>query len=722
MSATNETAWTNRTVDVFRSIPHIDCKPNGQLLKQLTKKTLEEGARLVSQQSRPTEGTRSVRLDAWKYVRRVSSHDMVQALRAIGCLTPALQDQVSKLMQEQNVYHVVIRGNDPKFMPLGKPDGRDIVTSYFLETLEFIHEEVEKLLFDEIEHPDAIQAAMDDSCFDQMLQCYFLGGDTTNEETLHVVSRFKAGANLLHTVLKEGYAQTLQLLLDKYTIESHGSAARWRVLAEPLHPCGKYKCSAFHRAVFDGRSDCLRLLVGWAERHGHNITKIVNVEERNGIGEASKGLTCLELAEQEGNHECFNILAPVFGAPLKEANANAASREIRLAARCTPRLELVHVGSLHVCHTIEFDSCDITWQGFLDAVRKMLDGLQEQTQDLHKLSTRAYNLTFLDDATEDLLDALFSATAGMFSIEAHSCASKTDKTSVSALRVLVQRLSSENAVGLPTHMPSKVELPSSIAEDLSAAEEAVIDAEAAELILCFIKVCGQWPKFMGAPFLIGSKQVDRISTRSNSEATAACHAARFASRLSSFLVYNGDDADADDRAGMESWLRKRALMPLARSVSSHFNPNRLLASDFQDPLRAIDASVIPFIQMVMSAWFATVPQDSCNDAWLAWANRLGVSEAAMKQDLAPALDTVLESILRMWKVLDPVCKQPGAQVAGVASVGELMRKCIPVSLLGRLPSTRDRLEKYYPHGGSSKKSTTRISLLSSNQSFRPSWG
>merc|ERR1712054_442898 len=135
----------------------------------------------------------------------------------------------------------------------------------------------------------------------------FLSGNTHNEETLRVVSRFNGGNNLLHTCIKEGHLKTLQLLLDHYTLESHGQQGRWRVLAEPLRPFGKFKVSAFHRAVFDARRECLEALVAWAQRHGHDITGLRNVEERSTTNECVKGLTCLELAEQEGNLACFNI-------------------------------------------------------------------------------------------------------------------------------------------------------------------------------------------------------------------------------------------------------------------------------------------------------------------------------------------------------------------------------------------------------------------------------
>ena len=44
-------------------------------------------------------------------------------------------------MEKQKVYHVVIRGNDPKLMPLGRCDGQDVPTDYIPEQLSVIQEE-----------------------------------------------------------------------------------------------------------------------------------------------------------------------------------------------------------------------------------------------------------------------------------------------------------------------------------------------------------------------------------------------------------------------------------------------------------------------------------------------------------------------------------------------------------------------------------------------------
>ena len=52
------------------------------------------------------------------------------------------------------------------------------------------------------------------------------------------------------------------------------------------------QAKAFHRAVFDGRPDCLKELVRWAQNHNHDFTELRNVEELDILKGTEKGLTC----------------------------------------------------------------------------------------------------------------------------------------------------------------------------------------------------------------------------------------------------------------------------------------------------------------------------------------------------------------------------------------------------------------------------------------------
>ena len=63
---------------------HVDSKP---ILKRLIPGTLEKGIRFISQQTKATEGKRHLRLDAWYYIRRVNSDEVLKAIREAEMMT-----------------------------------------------------------------------------------------------------------------------------------------------------------------------------------------------------------------------------------------------------------------------------------------------------------------------------------------------------------------------------------------------------------------------------------------------------------------------------------------------------------------------------------------------------------------------------------------------------------------------------------------------------------
>ncbi|CAE7945282.1 ACT1, partial [Symbiodinium sp. KB8] len=664
---------------------------------ELIPETLNKGIRFVSQQTKATEGVRSVRLDAWFYIRRLSASDVLRALRETGSSSESLRKDVEQSMQHQKVYHVVIRGNDPKFMPFGKRDGQDLVTNYICEQMSFITEKVDQLLFEDLSEPSSIREAMADHAFNQMLEQYFLRGKHDREETLHLVSRLRGGGNLLHTCIKEGHLDTLRLLLDEFTPESQ-PGARWRASAEPLRPVGMYKCSAFHRAVFDGRPDCLAELVFWAKRYGHDITELRNVEERD-IAGSQRGLTCLELSEQEGNLACYNVLAPLFGVPKKESARDAKPQEAPLW-RLRP---------------MNLESPSLTWEVMLGSVRDLKASDAYRGRDPSQMVLRLENLVFVDDPSEEQVDQLLAESSGMAALEANSCIWKTEKTALRFLAAVVGRLEMEASSRLPPRMPQKVHVSSPIAEDIPVEEGGQTDRQVVALLLRFAAACGKWPHFLGARNgLISRMQALRLASQ-DTQSHAATIAAIYATRLNSFLGHLPSDFDDE---GLGEWLRKQELMPLARAVFSRFyNLDKLLAQEPEDVNQALDFAVAPFLKISLSAWFAAVPTADSADLWRTWSEALGSDEEVLKKQLAPALDFVLEAILRMQKALDPVCKQT-SRLTQVASLGELVRSCVPAALFPRLPLTQARLERHWPikPAQAPKK---KLSLLTQTSALKP---
>lgn len=688
------------------------------MFKEMVKDTLANGIRFVSQQSKPTEGKRSVRLDSWFYVRGVSADDVLRAVRKspfAGHFTEETRAQIRALMEQQKTYHVFVRGNDPRFMPPDDEFGQDAVTSYILERIEAVAEEVDKRLFDELSDPSAVKQAMSDSGFDAMLEAFFRSGDVVHEETLHVASRFRGGSNLLHTCIKEGYVDTLRLLLEQFTLESHGQEHRWRVLAEPLRPVGKFKVTAFHRAVFDGQHQCLQELVSWAQRHRHDITQLRNVEERSITEGAISGLTCLELADQERNYACYNLLAPLFGVEPKQEAVDKTTRFVRITQMTVPRVELEF--SEHLTH-IELTCFD--WHAVVQAVKKLCRGDSHQSRKPRGLTVRLCCIAFVDDPSEEVVQELLSACAGM-ALETSGCMMKSDKTNLAFLKALVKLLDSETELPLPPDLPHKLDISCSVADALPHDEELAVDAQVSALVVSLPQLLSKWPGFLGARNgLITVTQRQRLSLMPDKAAFAASWAAVYCTRLHAFLSH---DRDVD--GGYEAWMRKRELMPFARAVmKKFFNQGLLLAREFLDPADAIDPAVIPFLKMTLSAWFSTFPRGS-GDSWQLWAERLGADEVAFQQQLLPAMDLVLESLLRMWKVLNHACKRAASKWSDdkATSIGDLVRKCVPEQLLDRLPLTRDRLERHFPVAVSRPSQPSRPSLTStiSGVSLRPSW-
>lgn len=86
MASTAQTSWTNQTVDMLKNA-HVECKP---ILQNLVNGTLEKGIRFISQQTKATEGKRRLRLDAWYYIRRVNSDEVLKAIRDANMMTEEL--------------------------------------------------------------------------------------------------------------------------------------------------------------------------------------------------------------------------------------------------------------------------------------------------------------------------------------------------------------------------------------------------------------------------------------------------------------------------------------------------------------------------------------------------------------------------------------------------------------------------------------------------------
>ena len=210
------------------------------------------------------------------------------------------------------------------------------------DDFSWISEHVEELLSDQISDPDAIQQAMENPQFDRLLQQYYEGGDLTRKDRLRLAGRM--GGTLLNTVIREGQLETLQLLLDSYTEESNPRTP-WRVLAEPLYPFGSRNRSAFHCAIESGSDKALGKLLAWSKQHGHDITHLKKVVER-------EHNTCTPIKERD----CLQLAAPY--------TSGGATTCLAASQRKTSSLYLSQAQTCPIVHaSLVFAPVAIYWGG-----------------------------------------------------------------------------------------------------------------------------------------------------------------------------------------------------------------------------------------------------------------------------------------------------------------------------------------------------------------------
>lgn len=699
MSSSIGTQWTNKTLEALsghaaaRGIPWRLCDD-----------TKKKGTRFLSRQSKPTEGVRHFRLYAWYYIRKVSVEDVLAVLNDND---EYLRPSIRNAMNQQAVYHVVVEGKDPRFVPPGDFSVTNVVTTYLCENLQGVKDEVDRHLFENLSDPSAIQEAMDSWSFDAMLEEYFKSGDTNtmHRQNNHLVARLGGNGNLLHTCIAEGHAETLRLLLERYTWEIQDRTP-WRILAEPLYPVGKRRLSAFHRAVDCDQAGCLKVLLEWASRHGHSITELKNAHLRSHTGEPELELTCLELAKHENKLECYNILAPLFGKRCAHAIVTTA-QQVSVEG---PRVELLHIvercGNTDVVRLLgSHEVTDATWAGVLEVVRSAVHAAGNDSctkeSSFHDLAIRICCVAFLDDISPELADALLAATTGFSKLKTEDCTYMTDRTLLAFLHALYGRLACVNLALSPTEgiigpgseptiaevdlqafgVPARLLVASDTSENLELTDEVECDHYAAALLCKVVKQMGYRADFQGAwDGIISPMQRRRFSVSKASDGFAAFCATTNAFRVARFVSHEPKSDDA-----LEEWIATQELLPTVYAIyQTFYNIPDLLHKEWMDPKGALDVRVIKFLELTLSTWFALAREE--DDAWHQWAKRLGTDENLVDRQLAPAVDLFLETLLRMSETLDYASKESGCKC-----IAALVRSVVPNALFGRLPRTRQQL-------------------------------
>mmetsp|Transcript_92084 Transcript_92084/g.201813 ORF Transcript_92084/g.201813 Transcript_92084/m.201813 type:complete len:726 (-) Transcript_92084:322-2499(-) len=261
-----------------------------------------------------------------------------------------MQEELQRLLAENPIYHVVVRGNDKEFMPQGYK-GQDVVTNYFVtgfdDMVEYLLEKLEEIFLAEFETPiETFQSLVQDAPFVNVLEEYYKMGDQNNDKNLKLFGRLSGSSCLLHRAIKENQVDLVRTLLDHFTRTSPGRTRQpWLWLAEPFMRVGKYKVTAFHLAAYDARPECLELLLRHADSVGalREVLVTENEEDRQYQRRTGrKGMTALELAEFQNNRKCYNILAHYLGKPtLSGEDVDARPREDAFVEALLPRFELI---------------------------------------------------------------------------------------------------------------------------------------------------------------------------------------------------------------------------------------------------------------------------------------------------------------------------------------------------------------------------------------------
>lgn len=280
------------------------------------------------------------------------------------------------------------------------------------------------------------------------------------------------------------------------------------------------------------------------------------------------------------------------------------------------------------------------------------------------------------------------------------------------MAALVQRLEGTKE---SAPVPQRLQWSANSSSPLEPDEERECDMQVGEELNKYMSLVGERPDFLGlSGGYLGVVQRQRLEVipegpRCRSHWAAIC-AAGFAGHVVAFV---SREIGTDDDTRL--WIRKQELLPIVRAISGvFFNRAKLLANQARHVADALDPRVASFLSLTLKCWFTQAREE--DNPWTQWGNRLGVAdEHIMMYQLAPALDLVLSTLLRMSDLLDPACKQFGV----ARSIAGLIRQTVPAALHARLPATAEYLRSQ-PSCDAEFRPLPKLAAVQS-ASLRPSW-
>ena len=231
----------------------------------------------------------------------------------------------------------------------------------------------------------------------------------------------------------------------------------------------------------------------------------------------------------------------------------------------------------------------------------------------------------------------------------------------------------------------------------------------------YLQVVAFVPSFLGAE-LTAKQHRDRFATfEDNGQLMAAALASARASLVNDFA----SDQHANRNGDMD-WALRQKFLPVATLVyAKFFDSKLLLTKQFDDPRDALNPAVACCLRLTLTAWFKPLEKLEGNDPlmWQAWQEHLGVEEISYMWQLAEALDLALAVLLEMSEVLDYALRKAAAEPDSVAS---LLRKCVPATILSKLPAASERLAgNHQVQKASSKKKLSLSAPAASGYKLRP---
>ncbi|CAE7258397.1 unnamed protein product [Symbiodinium sp. CCMP2592] len=341
---------------------------------------------------------------------------------------------LAEMQGAAGIWHVVIR--DFRYKPEGPPN---VVSTYFSTHLDLVYAAVQEKfdLLQEEDDPRLIEAALQEEDFRQLLEDYFMTGDTSNARFYKTLATLSClgSLTLLHFCCEHGLCKCVEFLLHGYC--SQTAEHPWLQLADPLWQERTWGNNAFSIAAYRGDEKLLQILWAWAEEHDR-VGRVAQSRTKSGQSLIDIIEERLQKRGSKGNpRAAFNVIAPAFNRSMLDAGIHIQSS--------TPELpKLVIDASLErdsrsaatpsSRQMIPLQACE----GSELSLASLAQTLEECSGRLAGKSLLILNASFRR-GTEDDMNRLMKAVSSCHRVAVKGCSSRAE-TCIGLGRAVVKRL------------------------------------------------------------------------------------------------------------------------------------------------------------------------------------------------------------------------------------------------------------------------------------------